>query len=87
MIRRPGLPRRPAGPAGSDRETSPGIRDRARLAVRLRSEAPLRGARRMFERASLLHLLASQETALLRRRSEGGKARRREGEKGKGRMA
>ena len=24
MIRRPGLPRRPAGPAGSDRETSPG---------------------------------------------------------------
>ncbi len=25
MIRRPGLPRRPAGPARSDRETSPGI--------------------------------------------------------------
>jgi len=48
MIRRPGLPRRPAGPAGSDRETSPGIRVRARLAVRLRSDAPLRGARRML---------------------------------------
>jgi len=47
MIRRAGLQRRPAGPAGSDRETSPEIRDRARLTVRLRPDAPLRGARRM----------------------------------------
>jgi len=35
MIRRAGLQGRPAGPAGSDRETNPAIGDWARLAVRL----------------------------------------------------
>jgi len=48
LIRRAGLQRRPAGPAGSDRETNPGIGGRARLAVRRRPGAPLRGARRML---------------------------------------
>jgi len=41
MIRRAGLQRRPAGSAGSDRETNPGMGDRVRLAVRLRPDAPL----------------------------------------------
>jgi len=35
MIRRAGLQRRPAGPAGSDHEANPGIGDGVRLAVRL----------------------------------------------------
>ncbi len=59
MIRRPGLPRRPAGPAASDRETSPGI-----PVVGLVSQSDSGRTRRFAappngERASLQQLLAS----------------------------
>jgi len=58
MIRRPGLPRRPAGPPGSDRETSLG----SVIGFVSRSDS---GRTRRFaappnaDRASLLYLLAS----------------------------